>query len=272
MDHVSIGVYDYSGNKLCDVYDSSIQADGQAYNIVYTQELNGWQELTFSLPYIVNKQFNFRWDYIKSEYLVRIDIGAFAEWFIIQKPKATKNTKSLLNNVSCPHISSLLKTKNLYLAFDDENGIGTIDELAERALAGTEWTVGECDTLYERDGTTEKIRSLNSDGKKGAYQLITDICNLFKAYPQYHGDTKTVDIHALNNKGPISEMYIGKNLTAISVDSSTENIITRLYVEGEYGDYGYVGIDDVNPTGLSYLLDFDYYKSIGTFTAVHQVA
>lgn len=67
-------------------------------------------------------------------------------------------------------------------------------------------------------------------------------------------------------------MYIGKNLNAISVNYSTESIITRLYVEGEYGDFGYVGIDDVNPTGLPFLLNFDYYRALGTFTAEHEAA
>ena len=79
-----------------------------------------------------------------------------------------------------------------------------------------------------------------------------------------------MDVHALNNKLPMSELYVGKNLDALSVEYSSDDIITRLYVEGEYGDYGYVGIDDVNPTGLSYLLNFDYYKSIGLFTDEHQ--
>ncbi len=38
------------------------------------------------------------------------------------------------------------------------------------------------------------------------------------------------------------------------------DVITRLYIEGEYGDNGYVGIDGVNPTGLPFLLNFDYYR------------
>ena len=45
---------------------------------------------------------------------------------------------------------------------------------------------------------------------------------------------------------------------------------TRLYVEGEYGDNGYVGIDDVNPTGLPFLLNFDYYRELGVFTEKHE--
>ena len=67
-------------------------------------------------------------------------------------------------------------------------------------------------------------------------------------------------------------MTIGKDIEALSVEFNSEDIVTRLYVEGEYGDFGYVGIDDVNPTGLSYLLNFDYYKSIGLFTNKHQQA
>ena len=68
MEHISIGVYDYAGNKLCDFYDSAVHADGQAYNITYTQELNGWQELSFNMPFVIDKQHNFRWDYIRGEY------------------------------------------------------------------------------------------------------------------------------------------------------------------------------------------------------------
>lgn len=124
----------------------------------------------------------------------------------------------------------------------------------------------------ENDGSKQKVRSVQSEGKQGAYGLVTEICNLFNAYPTYHGDTHTVDIHALSNKVSLGEMTMGKNLDAISVEEKSENIVTRLYVEGEYGDFGYVGIDSVNPTGLSYLFNFDYYREIGAFTEEHQAA
>lgn len=66
------------------------------------------------------------------------------------------------------------------------------------------------------------------------------------------------------------ELIVGRNMNALSVTYNTDNLVTRLYVEGEYGDNGYVGIDDVNPTGLTYLLDFSYYKQVGLFTDFHQ--
>lgn len=68
------------------------------------------------------------------------------------------------------------------------------------------------------------------------------------------------------------ELNFGKNLTSVTRKENTENIVTRLYVEGEYGDYGYVGIDDVNPTGLPFLFNFEYYKQIGAFQQEHQDA
>ena len=272
MAHISLAVYDYQRKKLCNLYDSFSQATGQAYNIYYTEELDGWKEVSFTLPFMAEKKHNYRWDYIKNEYLLRQKIDDTIDWFILQTPKKTKNGRAVSDTVKCSHISVQLKTKNLYLTLDDTNGIGTIQYLAGVILKNTGWTLGSCDTFYERDGTTEKIRSLTSDGKKGSYQQITDLCDLFNGYPVYNGNTKTVDIHQLKNKKQMTELTMGRNLNSQTVETDTSNIVTRLYVEGEYGDYGYVGIDDVNPTGLNFLLDFDYYKSLGLFTSVHQAA
>lgn len=158
------------------------------------------------------------------------------------------------------------------MTFDDENGIGTLPYLMEQILKGTGWRLGSCDKMLERDGKTEKIRTLTSEGKEGSYALTTKVCNLFYAYPDFDGENKTVNIYALNNKGPTVEMTMGRDIDSLSVSYNSEDIITRLYVEGEYSDFGYVGIDDINPTGLNYLMNFDYYRSIGLFTEEHEVA
>lgn len=215
---------------------------------------------------------NFRWQYMKGEYLLRWLDGNQIDWYVIQEPQATKNN-SINQTVTCPHISTLLKTKNIYLEFDDENGIGTLPYIANQILAGTGWSIGICHTFYEKDGVTEKVRSLKDSSKAGAYSLITKMCNLFNAYPRFNGD-KTVDFFALNDNQVEWEFRPGANLNSITVKNDTTSIVTRLYVEGEYGDYGYVGIDDAedNTTGLSYILNFDYYKELGMFTAEHQAA
>lgn len=272
MKRRALSIHNLAGQKVCDLYDSFITAPGQAYGIKRTFELSGWKELSFTLPYMIDKKTNFRWKYIRNEYRVRVKDGDNEDWFIISTPKKDKSSKAISGTVTCYHCSSVLKTKNLYLFFDDENGIGTCQELMEKVLMNTGWSLGICDTFYEKDGVTEKVRSLASEGKVGAYQLITNICGLFNAYPVYNGATKTVDIHALADKRGMTEMIVGKNMSAMSVSYNTDNLVTRLYVEGEYGDNGYVGIDDVNPTGLTYLLDFGYYVESGLFTDEHQAA
>lgn len=269
----SMGVYDYSNNKLCELYDSQNNVRGQAYGITFTEPMkDGIKTLDFSIPYMVDKEENFRWAYLKSEYLIRLVYNGRVMWYIATQPKKGKNGKEITGTVSCKGLEFSLRTKNIYMTFDDTNGIGTLDELVDKILAGTGWHRGYTDPALEKDGTTEKVRSLSSGDKTGALGLMTKVCNLFKCYPVYDSDTKTVALYNFNNRSQVLEAVVGKNLNAMNVDYNSDDIITRLYVEGEYGDNGYVGIDSVNPTGLSYIMDFDYYREIGVMTEAHEEA
>lgn len=102
--------------------------------------------------------------------------------------------------------------------------------------------------------------------------MIAGICELFNARPVFHGKNRAIEIKAKTNTEGYMEILFGKNLESIKRSRNSSNIVTRLYVEGEYGDYGYVGIDDVNPTGLPFILNFDYFKELGLFTEVHEKA
>lgn len=95
---------------------------------------------------------------------------------------------------------------------------------------------------------------------------------MFSAYPDYDGETRTVNIYSLNRHESMLELNFGKNLTGVERKEDAENVVTRLYVAGEYGDNGHVGIDSVNPTGLSFLLNFDYFRNLGVFTPEHENA
>lgn len=206
--------------------------------------------MSFNLQKKVDGRRNPRIEYMHPEYLLRVVDGSYIDWYIINEPSEAHSNKGVSITVTASHISTLLKTKNLYLVFDDENGIDKIQNLMQKILVGTDWTLGVCDTFYESDGVTEKVRSLKSDAKDGAFQLINEVCELFRAYPIFHGDTKKVDIHAIQGKDGMMELNFGSNLTQITRKKNSENIVTRLYVEGEYiDDVGYVGIESVNPTG-----------------------
>lgn len=278
MEYTNLSVFDYGGKKICDLYDSNVKTPGQAHNIELTRELSGWKELSFDLPYLIDTEKNWRWKCIRNEYRIRVTVGEKEDWFIITAPKKSKASNRINGSVTCGHLSGVLKTKNLYLSFDDTNGIGTLPYLMKQILAGTGWAFDEegSDIFYETHATdddeeqVEKKRSITSDGKAGAYSLIGTVCDLFNAYPIFDAVHKTVSCHDKNNKRPLVELEIGYNLTTLSKEPNSESTVTRLYVEGDYDDDEYVGIDDVNPTGLPYLMNFDYYKEIGVFTDAHQ--
>ena len=306
--HETLSVYDYSYNKICDLYDSNVELFGQAYDIDVTKEWDGTHSLSFRIPYIIDDESfgndlsgarygiaifgtdkfgvairnmgnkNFRWMFLKSDYMIRYTCGDKKIWFVANKPKKLKDSKGIYGDVSCSGAEILLKTRNIYMSFDDENGIGTIAYLMGQILKGTGWTYDSTgsDTLVERDGVTEKVRSLKDDGKKGALDLIITTCNLFQARPIFDTDAKKVTIKSINNRQQVLEGEVGRNLTALSVLPDSTDIVTRLYVEGEYGDYGYVGIDDVEvngePYGLPFIVNFDYYRNLGVFTQDHETA
>lgn len=277
MVQYDISIYDATGKKLCSLLDTSAPTEGEQVDVSISQEMGGWKEQSFSIPWMIGKEKNFRIGFLRNENLIRVIresgvYGRYEDWFIIREPQDSHDGKAKDLSVSCDHISAELKTKNLYVYFDDTNGIDTIGNLVSKALHGSGWTQGLCDTLYEADGTTEKIRSYSCDEKTGAYNMVTGICDLFMSYPIFNGATKTVDVHAISNKTGNIEFNYGKNVDSLQRSRDSTDIVTRLYVEGDYGDFGYVGIDDVNPTGLSYILNFDYYKEIGAFTDEHQAA
>jgi len=203
---------------------------------------------------------------------VRLERAGKPDWFLLNAPKRVHKSMTVSATVTCEHVCSLLNKKNLYLTFDDTNGIGTAQYLLEQTLSGTGWQLGFCETFYENDGITEKVRSISCDTRRGAYLLISDICKLFAAYPIYDGETRTVNIYSLNRHEEMLELNFAKNLTGVERKEDAADIVTRLYVEGEYADGGYVGIDDVNPTGLPFLFNFDYFRELGVFTETHEQA
>ena len=102
MENISnVGVFDYENNKLCDLYDSEVNLIGQAYNIEHTQNGDGVGSLSFNIPYMVDSKKNFRWQYLKNEYMIRLVDNGKTEWFIANKPVKKKTGKEIIGSVTC---------------------------------------------------------------------------------------------------------------------------------------------------------------------------
>ena len=143
-----LAIYDITGKRLCTIYDSYIKQDGAAYDIKIKKQYKGWKELSFSLNMKLSTGVNnFLVDYIKNENLLYLYEDGICDVYCIKTPEDSHASKALKISVSANHISEELKAKNLYKYFDDENGIGTCDTLIRRALVGSGWTLGQCDTF-----------------------------------------------------------------------------------------------------------------------------
>lgn len=219
---------------------------------------------------------NWRTKFIRNENLIYVTEDDYTDVYQIKEPAEIHDKSKLYVTVNCPHISEELRTKNLQKYFDDTNGIDTCNALIKKALAGSGWKVrvdaaGDeyFDSFKEEDGTTERVRSYSCDTKTGTYNMIAGICELFDARPVFNGLEKTVEIYSMSNTEGMMEINFGKNADKIKRIMNSSSLVTRLYVEGEYGDFGYVGIDKEND-GLPFILNFDYYKELGCFTSYHE--
>lgn len=164
-----LAIYDINGNRLCPLWDSSIEQIGDARSIKRTTEITGWKELSFSVSRRASDgKDNYRCEYLKAENLVRVYEDDEYDVYCIKEPSDLHDSSKMELSVNCVHLSEELKTKNLYKYFDDENGIDTCPNLIEKAIAGTGWKLGMCDTFLEADGVTEKIRSYSCETKTGA--------------------------------------------------------------------------------------------------------
>lgn len=260
-----LDVFNYNNQKLCTLYDNSSDLSGQAYDVFVETDRNGWRELSFNIPSTINTpegiEPNYRLDYIQPDYRIRLIDDDGVDWFLITEPSYSHHGNKKDVDIKAGHIAQLLKTKNLGLVFSDTEGnnVGTAEELLTTILDGTDWNVGSVAAFKEKDGTIKK-RSLKANAKTGAFKLISNMCDLFEAKPIYHGDTRTVDIVPLNpftvsdesglpdvtEADRVVELAYSKNLSNVTRSMNTENMVTKLYAYGSYGDQtnGYCGIDE----------------------------
>lgn len=150
-----LDIFDYSGNKLCNLYDNSIDASGQAYDVFVKTERNGWRELSFNIPSTIQTEEgnvdNYRLDFIKPDFKLRLIDDEGIDWFLITQPTQSHKKRRKDYSIKAGHVSQLLKTKKLDLEFSDTEGnnVGTPKEFLDYILDGTGWVSGYVDTFYE---------------------------------------------------------------------------------------------------------------------------
>lgn len=255
---------------MIDLSSYNISILGEAYNISFHRDTNGYRELNFNVPAKIKNENgdlvdNFRLDFLKNEYRVKLQRNDIIYNFIIKKvEKQRADNGVIFYAVQCLDVAfDRLSRSGIDLYFDGE--IGSAEELLTHVLQGSDWSVDIVDEFMEEDGM-KKIRTLKGE-RSNRYSLIQELCTLFECFPIFNTDTKTVDLKKEIGLDRGVQVRYKKNLKNIKQILESNEVITKLWVEGgEHPDHGLTLIESENFTGENYILNFQYYIDLGLLT------
>lgn len=219
----------------------------EAYNIVMTFHFNGIHELTFNIPYTIQRNHitvhNNHVDLIRGHFLLKVD----NDWYVINKPnKTTQDGKEILQ-VSAYRLPYELRNKTIRLYQDTKKASDVLSD----ALKNTTWKVGYVDADFDLKYRTFDVT------EKTVLDFLNDIETTFDGVLVYDTEKKEVNFYKEENVGTDKGLYIryGKYLKSINEEPNFDEVCTRLYAYGKDN----LTFNDVNLTGTNYIEDFSYY-------------
>lgn len=106
----------------------------------------------------------------------------------------------------------------------------------------------------------EKYRYVGKESGTSAYEEIMNLEEIFGGRAVFHGDTMTVDFFRFAGRDTKFAFKPKYNTKSIKRTRSSNEFITRLYVIDQQSESGYIGIEDVNPTGMNFIMNFDHFE------------
>lgn len=209
-----------------------------SFNIELAQELNGIDEISFSLPFNDIKR-----GFLKNENLIQM----FDTLYIIREV-------SLQKGHSAPTVEVFAEALWYDLQFSDPvetrswNNI-TAYEIVKDVLSDTGWTVGSIEIQTRRNISFDE----ETDNVLKALQKIR---NLYGGELKFDTVNKRVSLVRKSDKHSGASIVYQKNMEEITATYDTKNLVTRLYAYGKNG----LTIEAAN-NGLKYIEDYSYTNS-----------
>lgn len=234
----------------------------EAFNIEQNIKLGQINELSFTIPYEIEKDFtlvrNPNVDKLKSRYLVRATFKDQKEWFIISNLNNTFNEdgKEFLN-VKLYSLGYQLKDKKIrtwvgvYIDGEFRKESLNAQQVLEDLLSETTWGIDHIDSEF-----LTKYRSFDFNNTT-VLDAVFEVARTFGAIIQWNTENKTISLFKQENVGVNKGFRIsyGKYLKSLSKEEKSDEMITRLHVYGKDG----LSIHRVNPLGTDYIEDFSYF-------------
>lgn len=245
---------------LCKPNKDIIAKMNEAYGVNFGSKLGSLNELNFKLPIFMDKKHrlvrNLNADIIKGRYLVKLVLGNYEEYFIINQIDKVGNKEEAIE----------IKTLSLGYELNDKIIRGykaSVDseiansrpknavELLNDMLQETIWKIGYVDSEFEL-----KYRSFEVSSST-VLETVIDIAETFNALIVWDTINRKINFYKPDNVGIDRGFKIkyGKYLESLNQEDNSEEIITRLSMFGKED----ISIHALNPTGTSYIEDLTYF-------------
>jgi phage minor structural protein len=267
---MQIELYNLNSEKILHLRSSTFSTiPGEVYNIQLEENVNSVCELKFIIPYQICvdgiTEDNFRLQYIKNEMKVKLITDSNQiMWFRI-KSQLEEHSESgiLLSNVQCKSLAYDLTKRNINVTYDES--VDNATNLMTLVLVNSGWTLGTVDVSLDA-----KFRTLRISSKSNALSHLQTVSELFMAYLEFDTDNKTVGLRtSLGSSNGVNFRY-SKNLRNIQYESSSDELVSKLYAIGGEDDSGSITFESENSLKTNYILDFSYFVSAGLMNTATQ--
>jgi hypothetical protein len=226
----------------------------EKFNTKLSIKLGNINELNFSIPYYVEEDdvqvYNKHIDMIKEKMLIKVSMGDYIEWFVVEDITENGDDKTIFN-VKAFSLGYELKRKLVQLAVSEEEQPNySLSELMTELLSRTSWTF-EIDTIFDN-----MVRSFESNGST-VLEAVISAGETFGALIVWDTENRIVRFKDMKDSGKFRGLTLnyGRLLNSIEKSRTSDEMVTRMYVYGNED----LTINAVNPTGQSYIEDFTYF-------------
>ncbi|QIW89885.1 putative tail endopeptidase [Bacillus phage Izhevsk] len=212
-------------------------------------KLGNINELSFSIPHFIEDQEpNPHVDSIKEMMLIRVTMGAYIEWYVVNEIEEDGDDSDIFN-VKAFSLGYELKGKQVSDYVED--AINATD-LLTNLLENTVWKIGTVDAMFD-----VMFRSFDSGTDSNVLDCIIQAGETFGALIVWDTVTRKVSFKDMSKNGVFKGMTVnyGRFLQSIKRTRTTDELTTRLYIYGNEE----LSIHGVNPTGQAYIEDFSYF-------------
>lgn len=227
--------------KLSEVFNDSLKT-----------ELNGVDELEFSIPFTIDVRHqlvrNKNVDLIRERYLIKSVRGTKIDWYIVNQIADNVEEDRDIRTVHCYSCSHEL-TDKLIKSYSVESYYCA--QVLTDLLSNTIWNIDYIDADFN---LTYRAFDFPSST---VLEAIFSVADTYNAIVEFNTDSRTIsfkkpELFGLNRGLTFS---YGKYLKSMNQTVNSDQMVTRLSAKGKDG----LTIHKVNPTGQGYIENFGFF-------------